>query len=81
MNIFSALYLLKSPVNILLNVTGHIKVDDMFDTGYVQTSSSYCCGNQYWSLTTLEAEIDHLHLDLILYYLICYLLRASSLSF
>ena len=41
-------------VHILLNVTGHVKVDHVFHVGDVKTSRRYCCCNNDWRLTNLE---------------------------
>ena len=41
-------------MDILLNVTGDVKVDDVFDVRNVQTSGSNCRGNQEWSAACLE---------------------------
>ena len=42
------------PVDILLHVAGHVKVEDMLHVGDVKTSRRYCCCNNDWRLTNLE---------------------------
>ena len=42
------------PVDILLHVAGHVKVDDMLHVGDVKTSRCHCCCNNDWRLTNLE---------------------------
>ena len=41
-------------MHILLNVTGNVKINDVFHVGDVKTSSGNCRGNQEWRPTSFE---------------------------
>ena len=44
------------PVDILLRVAGHVKVEDMLHIGDVKTLRRYCRCNNDWRLANLEPE-------------------------
>ena len=44
-----------SPVDILLNVVGNVKVDHMLHVRDVQPTGRHCRGNQEWGAACLEA--------------------------